>query len=413
MHERSRGMVVATFAVGMGVSLAVGACADRTTKAAAGGQVGSPTERRRDPVSVHVIHLVSERRARAVTLPGELRGFQEVRIYPKVTAFVRALYVDRGSVVRKGQVLARLDAPELVAQRTGGTAGVASADAQLQAARAKYEGDVDTYRRLQEAARTSGVVAPNELERARSAAAADSGGLVSAERQADAARSTLKSVSDVAAYLTITAPFAGVITQRGADSGALVGPGTGGATQAMFALAEAHTLRLVVALPESNAGALLGSGAGPEVATFQLRAIPGKVFTAVLSRRAHSLDEQTRTEALEFDVPNADGQLKPGMYADVTLHVSPTEPGYYVPVSAVSASTQGVFLIRVQRDVAEWVPVQRADATKDTVRVVGDLHDGDAVVIPATEELARGSRVWVAGDSMSTRRGGETRVGPT
>src|ERR1700722_1355143 len=193
MHDRSRGVAVVTFGFLVGVGVVAGACTGRTAQTAASGDVSGATARHGTAVPVHAIHLVSERRARAVTLPGELRGFQEVRLYPKVTAFVRALYVDRGSVVRKGQVLARLDAPELVAQRSGGRAGVAAAAALLQEARAKYDGDVDTYRRLQEAARTNGFVAPNELERARSAAAADSAGLVSAERQADAARSTLKS----------------------------------------------------------------------------------------------------------------------------------------------------------------------------------------------------------------------------
>jgi membrane fusion protein (multidrug efflux system) len=404
MRDRSRGVVATTLTALVGVGLTVSACADRAAKPEAGGQAsGAAEERRRDPVAVHVISLVSERRAWAVTLPGELRAFQEVRLYPKVTGFVRALNADRGSIVRKGQVLARLDAPELVAQRTGGAAAAASAEALLREAQAKYEGAMDTYRRLQEAARTNGVVAPDELERARSAAAADSSRLVSTERQADAARSALKAATDVAGYLAITAPFAGVVTQRGADSGALVGPGTGAASQPLFTLVEDRTLRLVVALSESDAGAVLGSGAGPDVATFQPRAFPGRVLTAVLSRRSQSLDEQTRTEALEFDIPNPDRQLKPGMYADVTMHVSPAAPAFYVPTAAVSTSTQGTFVIRVRHDSAEWVPVQRTGTMNDTVQVVGDLHDGEAIVIPATEELARGSQVRVVADSQPKR----------
>ncbi len=400
MHDRWR-VVIATAVIAL-----VGACGNPAPKSAAAAE-------HRDAIPVHVIHLTSERRARAVTLPGELRAFQEVRLYPKVTGFVRALYADRGSVVRKGQVLARLEAPEIVAQRTGGTAGAEAADAVLREAQARYDGDIDTYRRLREAAQTSGVVAPNELERARSSAAADSARLISVQRQADAARSTLTSASALEGYLTISAPFDGVVTQRGADSGALVGPGTGAASQPLFAIVEDRTLRLVVALPESNSGAVLAAGAGPAVATFQLRAFPGRVFSAALSRRAHSLDAETRTEALEFDVRNADGMLKPGMYADVTLHVSPAAPAFYVPTKAVSASTQGVFVIRVRRDSAEWVPIQRADATKDTVRVIGELQDGDALVVPATEELARGSVVWVAADSSPGQRVGGTRSGPT
>jgi membrane fusion protein, multidrug efflux system len=409
MRDRSRGVVATTLTALVGVGLTVSACADRAATVEARGQASGAAERR-DPVPVHVISVMSGRRARAVTLPGELRAFQEVRLYPKVTAFVRALDADRGSIVRKGQVLARLDAPELVAQRTGGTAAAASAEALLREAQAKYQGDMDTYRRLQEAARTNGVVAPDELERARSAAAADSSRLVSTERQADAARSALKAATDVAGYLAITAPFAGVVTQRGADSGALVGPGTGAASQPLFTLVEDRTLRLVVALSESDAGAVLGSNAGPDTATFQLRAFPGRVFTAVLSRRSQSLDEQTRTEALEFDIPNPDGHLKPGMYADVTMHVTPAAPAFYVPTAAVSASTQGTFVIRVLHDSAEWVPVQRTGTTNDTVQVVGELHDGEAIVIPATEELARGSQVRVVAASQPERRVGDAHA---
>jgi RND family efflux transporter MFP subunit len=410
MRDRYRDVVATTLTALVAVGLTVGACTDRAAKTEAGGHASGAAERRRDPVPVHVISLVSGRRAREVTLPGELRAFQEVRLYPKVTAFVRALHADRGSIVRKGQVLARLDAPELVAQRTEGTAAVASAEALLREAQARYEGDVDTYRRLLEAARTSGVVAPNELERVRSVAAADSSRVVSTERQVDAARSALNSATDLAGYLAITAPFAGVVTQRGADSGALVGPGTGAASPPLFTLVEDRRLRLVVALSESDAGAVLGSGAGPDVATFQPRALPGRVLTAVLSRRSQSLDEQTRTEALEFDIPNPERQLKPGMYADVTVHVRPAAPAFYVPTAAVSTSTQGTFVIRVQHDSAEWVPVQRTGTLNDTLQVVGDLHDGDALVIPATEELARGSQVRVVADSQPKRRLGDAHA---
>jgi membrane fusion protein, multidrug efflux system len=179
------------------------------------------------PQTVEVVKVVEQPLNVTLSLPGELTPYQTVALYSRVTGFVKAITVDRGSRVREGQQLAALEAPELVAQKSEAQSKLQGAEAQLAAIRAKADGSAGTYERLKAASATPGVVAGNDVVLAQKAVEADQSQIAAAVQNVEAARQALKSVSDMEGYLRITAPFSGVVTERNVHPGALVGP-TGG-----------------------------------------------------------------------------------------------------------------------------------------------------------------------------------------
>src|SRR5215475_4176771 len=162
--------------------------------------------------TVEVVKVTSKKLAITTRLPGELQAYEAVAVFPKVTAYVESISVDRGTRVRSGQVMARLVAPELAAQR-------AEADAKLAS-------DQSTFDRLKSASATPGVVAGNDLEVAQRAVDADRAKVEAMRGSAEAAKSGLKSISEIEGYLEVRAPFDGVVTERNVHPGSLVGPAT-------------------------------------------------------------------------------------------------------------------------------------------------------------------------------------------
>jgi RND family efflux transporter MFP subunit len=371
--------------------------------------------------TVMVTEVLSMELNRQLRLPGELQPFQDVAIYAKAQGFVEAVNVDRGSVVRTGQLLARLRAPELDAglreavarsgaaqsQRVEAAARVNGARAQRLEAEARLAAEESTYRRLKAASATPGAVAGNDLEvafrsveasRARvdlwgeneKAARAQMKALEENERAlAEAARSA----QNIEAYLRVTAPFDGVITERNAHPGSLAGPAGGPSAPPLLRLQQVSRLRLVVPVPESEVS---GVALGTKI-NFSVSAMPGEQFTGVLRRVSRSLDPKTRAMPVEFDVDNGSGKLAPGMFPEVIWPSRRPRPSLFVPPTAVATTTERAFVVRVRKGEVEWVDVKRGAAVGppggDLVEVFGDLASGDQIAVRGTDELRPGLRV--------------------
>jgi membrane fusion protein, multidrug efflux system len=337
--------------------------------------------------TVDVVKVVSKRAERKIELPGEFLPYQSVAVRAKVTGFVEKAQVDRGSVVKEGELLATLVAPELTAQRLEAEAKVQSIESQRAESQAKVIAAESTYDKLKTASATPGVVAGNDLVIAQKAMDAAREQVHAFEQSAKAARSAVQAFRDMESYLRVTAPFSGVITERNIHPGALVGPGAG--SPAMFQLEQNSRLRLVVAVPEVDVS---GIEKGAQVA-FAAPAYPAEKFSAPIARIAHSIDPKTRSMAVELDVANAAGSLAPGMYPTVHWPVRRPKPSLFVPATSVVTTTERTFVIRVRDGVAEWVNVSRGMADGNLVEVFGPLEAGDAVVGRATDELRDGTRV--------------------
>jgi RND family efflux transporter MFP subunit len=229
--------------------------------------------------TVETVKVVSQRLNGSISLPAELLPYQAVNIYPKVTGFLQSIGVDRGSRVKRGQVLARLEAPEIVAQKFEAQAKLRSAQSKQTAADAKLAADQGTYKRLKTASATPGVISDEELDIAEKKVEGDRATVASLLEATEAARANLRSVETLGSYLVVTAPFDGVVTERNVHPGDLVGPASGRtAGKPMLRLEQVNRLRLVVAVPEAY---VAGARAGQKVG-FTVVAFPGKTFQGVV-----------------------------------------------------------------------------------------------------------------------------------
>jgi RND family efflux transporter MFP subunit len=344
--------------------------------------------------SVEVAPVVSKSVERKLRLPGEISAYLGVDLRARVNGFVERIDVDRGSVVKQGQLLVLLSAPELAAQRTEAEAKVQAVESQRAEAQAKLVAAESTYQRLKAASATPGAVAENEVILAQQALEAARAVLVALDGSKRAAEAAVLPLRELEGYLRVTAPFDGVITTRYVHPGALVGPAAG---TPLVRLEQISTLRLVVAVPEADAGGILRGARVP----FTVPAWPGVTFSGVVSRVADSLDPKTRTMPVELDVANANGRLAPGMYPEVTWPVRRSAPSLLVPPTSVVTNTERTFVIRVRDGRAEYVDVTRGAPVDDLVEVFGALHPGDQIVRRATDEIRQGAQ-------LSVRRGAGT-----
>jgi membrane fusion protein, multidrug efflux system len=343
-----------------------------------------------DVQTVEVVSVASQKLETVFTLPAQLIPFETVDIYPKVTGFMDMIRVDRGSRVHKGELIIRLSAPELVAQRAQAESALRAAESQLTSAQAKLVSDEGTYLHMASAAKTPGVVAENDVMVASQTASAAQGQVQSAESNVAAARDALRSVAQLESYLSIYAPFDGIVTTRNLHPGALVGPASGrSGTLPLVQIVDSSHLRLVVPIPEAYVGEMQ---AGQQV-EFTVPAYPGETFHAPIARISHDVDSNTRTMPVELDVHSPDGRLSPGSFSSVHWPVHRAAPTMFVPVSAVTNDQQRTFVERVRNGKAEWVDVVTGLSANGNIEVFGDLKAGDEVIRSATDAIRPGQQV--------------------
>jgi RND family efflux transporter MFP subunit len=303
-----------------------------------------------------------------------------------VPGYVEQVAVDRGSNVKRGDVLIELSAPEMAARIAEAEAKIQAVESDRLQAEAQLAATRSTYERLQQASETPGAIAGNELVQVRQQIQAGEALIQSRRQSTQAAEEDLRALQEMQSYLRITAPFDGIITDRLVHPGALVGPG---ADSPLLVLQQISKLRLVVAVPEEDCGTV---ALGAKL-TFHVPAFPERTFSGTIARSAHALDPKTRTMAVELDVANGDGSLAPGMYPSVNWPVRRSRPALLVPVSSVVTTTERTFVIRDRDGQAEWVDVKKGPVDGGLVEVMGTLRAGDKIVRRATDEIRDGSRL--------------------
>jgi membrane fusion protein, multidrug efflux system len=355
-----------------------------------GGATSAPTASQAGPATIDVVRVVEQSLNLPLSLPAELAPYQSVAIYPKVTGFVKTMRVDRGSRMRAGDLIATLEAPELLAQRSEAQSKLQEAEAQLAAVRSKADADRSTFDRLKAASATPGVVAGNDVLIAEKTAEASQNQVAAGQQNVEASRQAMKATRDLEEYLRVTAPFEGVITERNVHPGALVGPASeSGATMPMVRLVQNSRLRLVVPVPEAYTAAVK---AGTEI-PFSVAAYPGQTFSGTVARIAQAVDVTTRTMAVELDVMNSDGRLAPGTFCQVRWPVRRSGPSLFVPSGSVASTTARTFVVRIRKGKTEWVDVKTGLTSGPLVEVFGDLRAGDEIASRGTDELRPGTEV--------------------
>jgi len=357
-------------------------------------------------ITVGVTKVVKKSLGRQITMSSELVPFQEIAVYAKESGYVKQLLVDYGSHVKAGAVIAILEIPELEAQLQEDEAEIKNADNQVSRAQhelgryqAQYKALHLQYSRINGVFESQpGIVAQQEVDDAQGKDLAASSQVDAAQASLDAAQSQLsvakaKLVHDQSLYdySKITAPFAGIVTDRFANLGTLVQAGTGSSTQAMpiVRLSEDDLFRLVIPVPESYVPFIrVGDPVDVRVPALS-RTFPGKV-----ARFAVDVREDTRTMHTEVDVKNPDHLLVPGLYADADLTLEHKEGIPSIPLQAVNhEGDKTTVLVVNSSNELEDRSVSLGLQTATDAEVVAGLREGENVVVSDRSGLKPGEKV--------------------
>jgi RND family efflux transporter MFP subunit len=355
-----------------------------------------------DAPTVAVAKVTTENLSHDLALTAEFKPFQEVDVMAKVAGYIKNINVDVGDRVSQGQLLAVLEVPEMADDLTRGQAAVERSQAEVARARDELQRTQSaheiahlSYTRLEGVSKQRpGLVAQQEIDDAQSKdlvseaqVSSARSNLAAAEQQVRVNAAELQKVKTLADYTRVTAPFAGVVTKRYADTGSMIQAGTASNTQAMpvVRLSENSLLRLILPVPESAVPTVhIGQSVEVRVPTLN-RTFPGRV-----ARFADKLSLSTRTMDTEVDVANPSLVLIPGMYAEVNLQLDRRHGVLAVPVTAVDGD-QVTVVTRENR--IEKRKVQLGLETAAKVEVRSGLKAGDLVVVGSRSGLEAGQEV--------------------
>jgi len=327
--------------------------------------------------TVAVIHPTVEPSQEDLALPSTLQAYVESPIYARTTGYVKKWYHDIGSHVQKGDLLAEIESPEVDQQLSQARADLGTMQANENLSRI-------TATRFEELIKTDGV-SKQEVDNAVGDYAARRAAVASAQ-------ANVRRLEELESFKRVYAPFGGVITRRNVDLGNLINAGNGGTAQEMFVLAATDPIRAYVSVPEVYAAAVhTGLGAYLELTQF-----PGQKFQAKVARTADAIDLSSRTLNTEVDVPNKNGQLLPGGYAQVHLQVGVTGTRLQVPVNALLFRSEGLRAVVV--DANHKTHLQQLAIGRDygtALEVLQGLRPDDWIVLNPPDSLDEGIHVNV------------------
>jgi len=381
----TRALVVIGLILALGIAAIVYfGISSRTASAAA-----LTRETRKDAVlAVSVVHPKPGGQEEEVVLPGNTQAFTDSPIYARTTGYLKKWYVDIGTRVKAGQLLAEIDAPELDHQ-------LQQAKADLETARANLKLAQSTADRWEFLLKTQSVSRQETEEK--------SGDLSAKKAMLDASSSAVQRLEDLQRYEKVTAPFDGVITARNTDVGALIDATGSPAGKELFHLAATSRLRVFVNVPEVYARA---ARAGAHAA-LQLTEFPGRSFNGTIVRNSNAIDSASRTLLVEVEVANESGEVLPGAYVLVHLKLpGKGTHGLTVPVGAMLFRSEGLRVGVVRDGVATLVPIAVARDYGNEVEVVSGLKAQDEVIANPSDSLTSGQRVRIADPDTSHSQGG-------
>ncbi len=368
--------------------------------------------------TIKVVKVIEKFLNESMTLPGELRAYQDVPIHAKVEGYISWIGVDRGSVLKKGDKMITIFCPELVEKLREAEAKVSSAKASYKSStaaldteiskqvefQAKLNADKLTHQRLVEAAKTPGAIAQNEVDVAYETEAADKARVESQSSAVAAARSVVvankenvaaaqnvyKAMQAMQSYLTIEAPFDGVITERNVHTGSIVSVDSARRGSPLVRIQQKNLLRLVVPVPEEATGGIEFGKTIP----FTVPAYIGKTFKGTVARLGFALDSATRTMPVELNAWNPTGELEPGMFATVQWPATRTYKTLFVPSAAVGTDLKGTYVVKIDNGRSQRLAARRGQPMNDMVEVIAEgLLPGDEVALRATDEIQDGTKI--------------------
>jgi len=327
--------------------------------------------------TVGVIHPSPELGQEDLVLPGTMEAFVEAPIYARTNGYLKKWYHDIGSRVAQGEILADIDTPEVDQQLSQLRADLATAQANAHLSEI-------TSARYAELLKTDGV-SKQEVDNA-------AGDLAAKKAIVQSAEANVRRLEEMKSFQHVYAPFAGVITRRNVDTGTLINAGNTGSSQQLFYLAQMSPLRVYVRVPETYATAIR-AGLG---AHLELTQNPGERFEGKVARTSEAIDPGTRTLLAEVDVPNRNGALLPGGYAQVHLQVKVTGARLTVPVNALLFRSEGLRAVVV--DAEHKAHLKQLTVGRDygtALEILQGLDASDWIVLNPTDSLEEGQQVRV------------------
>lgn len=322
-----------------------------------------------------------------VVLPGTVLPLQETAVYGRTSGYVHKWYVDIGTEVKAGQVLADLDLPDVDQELRQAQASARQAVASVAQARSQADFARVTNDRFAALA-PSGVVSRQQSDQYSSEYVVGQANLQAAQAAMGSADANMRRVGEIRRFGTITAPFDGVVTLRSAEIGQLVVPGTGQG-QALFKVAEDDIVRVFVNVPQLYAAGIKEGMDAPVT----VREAAGRVFRGTVKRTSRELDIATRALLVEVDVPNQDRALVSGMYAKVSLDVRRQDALVLVPATTVLIDAGGTRAALVRDGAVHWQNVEIGGDLGDRLAIATGISDGDSVVLAPSARLTEGMRV--------------------
>jgi membrane fusion protein (multidrug efflux system) len=315
---------------------------------------------------VQTIHPKRGEIVRRITLPGNVMAYQEATLYAKVAGYLKSINVDKGDSVKEGDLLAEIEAPEMLAD-------LLKAKAEAEAAQ------LDSERVLKARKKAADLVMPQTVD--------------AAIAKADVATAGAQRIQTLLSYAKITAPFSGIITKRWVDPGAFIPAATSSSaakSAAVVTLMDFDTVRIEVAVPDTEAP-LVRKDLPVKVTVSEL---PGRTFEGAITRFSFALDESTKTMATEIEITNADLALRPGMWATVEIELQREENALLVPAEALVTEKNKNSVFVVQDAKAQKVSVTTGFDDGANVEILEGCSPNDAIIVSGKQSVTDGQKVY-------------------
>src|SRR6266581_1253205 len=326
-----------------------------------------PIKEATPPAAVQVVHPKRGSITRNVTLPGEIKPYQQATLYAKVAGYLKTITVDKGDRVKEGGLIADIEVPEMLADL------------------ARYKAEVEVaeldYKRLSESQKKlPDLVVPQTVDNAKG--------------KLDVAKASLERTETLLGFAKIAAPFSGVITKRMVDPGAFIPAATSGSAAqnaAIVTLTDFNRVRVQVAVPELETSLV----ATDQPVKMTVDGLPGRSFEGRITRFSYTLDEATKTMLAEVELPNPKLELRPGMYAIVKIGIERKEDALLVPLEAVVTERAGASVFTVVENKARKTPIKTGFNDGANVEIASGLNAGQAVILVGKRSLSDGQAVKV------------------
>jgi RND family efflux transporter MFP subunit len=334
---------------------------------------------------VEIVHPKQGTATPEIALPGNTQAFNDTPIYARTSGYISQWYVDIGAHVKRGELLATIETPELDQQLQQARADLKTAQANLQIAEI-------TAARWQHLVKTNSV-SQQETDQATFD--------LSAKRTlVDSSKANVDRLEQLQSFERVTAPFDGVITARNTDIGSLIQAGDNTTPKQLFRIAATQTLRVYVSVPEIYAPSLRNGAS----AVVTLDAFPNQTFKGTIVRNANAIDINSRTLNVEVDMDNPSGRLFPGAYAFVHLKLPTSSHAITIPSNALLFRSEGLRAAIVRNGRVALTPITIGEDYGSAVEIRSGLTPNDAIVVNPSDSLLDGSAVRIGANRESAVR---------